>query len=430
MQRRKDINHLSADELADYVHALEILRSRSAANPDDETGYDFQAALHNDHEVGPCEHGNDLFFPWHRAHLYYFERLLQEGDPPRTSNVTIPYWDWLHAETGNDKFPAAFYTTGLSDRRDETPEPLIPDTLNIVLNTPDQEQFAGYPKGTVGKDYGDFESRPHNLMHGEYIGGRMADPATAAEDSIYFSFHAFIDLLWAEWQKRFGDPELTSPGAMLRGFEGQAMNTAGQFRRTIDLGFEYELSSRLAELFDTLPPAQEPLQLLWTGKLRPLFPGALRSKLSDSSSADFALPADALSGKRVNVHLDALKIPKQGSYTLYAYVHPNDVDLRLGSPEAQRFYVGYVALWRAHVGALGDHGGHRGVHARHKPTPHHPSAANVRFDITKAIEGQSLADMVMTLHYVPAPNRDGQPHTPDALVDEVRLSDVELEVLG
>jgi hypothetical protein len=87
-KKHKDINELNNDELADYIHALNILRARSAQNTNDETEYAFQAGLHNDVFIGPCEHGNDLFFAWHRAHLYYFEQLLQEADPPRTANVT------------------------------------------------------------------------------------------------------------------------------------------------------------------------------------------------------------------------------------------------------------------------------------------------------------------------------------------------------
>ncbi|WP_331765736.1 hypothetical protein [Embleya sp. NBC_00896] len=58
---RRDINSLSPNELSDYIHAIDILRARSAAGPDDVTGYDFQAALHNDGSVGPCERGSDLF---------------------------------------------------------------------------------------------------------------------------------------------------------------------------------------------------------------------------------------------------------------------------------------------------------------------------------------------------------------------------------
>jgi len=30
---------------------------------------------------GMCEHGKDLFLPWHRAEFYYFEKILQGADP-------------------------------------------------------------------------------------------------------------------------------------------------------------------------------------------------------------------------------------------------------------------------------------------------------------------------------------------------------------
>jgi hypothetical protein len=63
---RRDINSLSESELDDYIHAINILRDRSHANRGDEAGFDFQAALHNDEFVGPCEHGSDLFLPWHQ----------------------------------------------------------------------------------------------------------------------------------------------------------------------------------------------------------------------------------------------------------------------------------------------------------------------------------------------------------------------------
>ena len=142
---RHDINALSPDELGDYIHALDILRQRSAANPDDQAGMDFQAALHNDVFVGPCEHGSDKFLPWHRAHLHYFEQLLQAADPPRTANVTVPYWDWIH-EQASGNFPPAFDQPGLfSSGRNGNPTPLAPDTLQIVTTEANQKLFAGYP---------------------------------------------------------------------------------------------------------------------------------------------------------------------------------------------------------------------------------------------------------------------------------------------
>jgi tyrosinase len=80
MLKRRDVNALSQVK-------LNIVRARSLANPDDPLGYDWHARRHNDMDVGPCEHGNDLFFAWHRCHLYYFEQVLRATDPPLTSDV-------------------------------------------------------------------------------------------------------------------------------------------------------------------------------------------------------------------------------------------------------------------------------------------------------------------------------------------------------
>lgn len=41
-KKRKDINALSANELADYIHALDILRERSTQIPADEAGMTFK----------------------------------------------------------------------------------------------------------------------------------------------------------------------------------------------------------------------------------------------------------------------------------------------------------------------------------------------------------------------------------------------------
>src|SRR5215203_3980005 len=186
---RRDINALTDDELRDYIHALDVLRQRSAQNPDDETGYVFQAALHNDMFVGPCEHGSDLFFPWHRAHLHYFEQLLQATDPPRTANVTIPYWDWLHPEV-NGRFPKAFANPGLfKPGRNVNPTPgllgekLPDDTLEIVTEETDWNDFGGFPEDDPTGNFGDLEIGPHNYMHGLFISGLMGDPSRPARVS-------------------------------------------------------------------------------------------------------------------------------------------------------------------------------------------------------------------------------------------------------
>ncbi|MFE2724749.1 tyrosinase family protein [Kitasatospora sp. NPDC059327] len=426
---RRDINSLSPAELDDYTHALGILRARSAADPSDVTGYDFQAALHNDFSVGPCEHGTDQFLPWHRAHLFYFEKLLQESDPPRTANVTLPYWDWLHPQASG-KFPPAFATPELTENRNSDPVDLPPDTLTIVTTETDQGLFSGFPPAHPGADFGRLESGPHNFMHGNFIGGLMANPSRAALDPIYFSFHSFIDLLWAEWQRRNGSPPLTSPDHTLRGFDSQPQHTTAEFADTVALGYDYALTDRLKADFGVPVPQPVTRRLLATEPLSLISAPNLTASLRSNSRATFGLAAPPARGGKIVVRLDDLKVPVAGSYVLRAYLHPADVEFRVDDPAfASRYGVGYVAMWRSHHGpAGGDHApGHAGGAGPHS---HHPAECNARFDITAALDASDAApeNLVLTLQYQPSPGPYGQPQEAPGLLDEVALKDVLLEV--
>jgi Common central domain of tyrosinase len=428
---RRDINALTDEELGDYIHALDVLRQRSAQNPDDETGYDFQAALHNDMFVGPCEHGSDLFFPWHRAHLHYFEQLLQAADPPRTQNVAIPYWDWIHAEA-TGKFPTAFSTDGLSeDDRNEQPVDLPGNTLTIVTNETSWGEFGGYPEGDPNGDYGRLERGPHNFMHPSFIGGKMANPATAAEDPIYFSFHCFIDLMWAEWQRRNGMPPATSLEHELRGFQTQPKHTVAEFQDTEELDYVYEYSDKLKEAFEIEVPAPPPTpELLATEPLEPVFPEGIAAELRRTDRLQFRLPsparealAPAREARATIVRLNGIKVPTGGSYVLRAYLHPADVEFAPDDPDfAARYFVDYVALWRAHAMPEGDD---REAHA------HHPTAMTARIDVTAKVGApDSGGEQLLSLRYVPAAGPTGRRELRPELVDEVTLDDVVMEVYG
>ncbi|SYX86341.1 tyrosinase family protein [Paenibacillus alvei] len=429
MKKRKDINELDENQISDYIHALNILRARSESNPDDESGYIFQAGLHNDPFIGPCEHGNDLFFAWHRAHLHYFEELLQETDPPRTANVTIPYWDWLHPET-NGKFPAVFAKPGLfmSDRNNN-PTELPPDTLQIVTEETDWNEFGGFPKEHPTRNYGKFEIGPHNYMHPIYIGGRMANPSTAAEDPIYWSFHAFIDLLWAEWQRRNSMPPPTSPDADLRGFLAKPKHKVHDFQKTTDFDYEYEYTDKLNQAFGVSQPEHVRHELLADEPLRPLFSDELDSELRRTQRAQFTLPSPPATTETAYVRLRDLKVPTIGSYMLRAYVHPKEVPFNKDDSDFQRqFGVGYVVLWKTH-GTDNTHGGH-GNHGHHAPSAHHPSSCTVGFDVSRKLVGiirGNTSDHVLTLQYILAPNEAGEPQSNPDLVKEVQFGDVVLE---
>jgi tyrosinase len=62
--------------------------------------------------LGPCEHANDTFMPWHRAHLFEFEEALRRSDPPRTTKVTLPYCDWSAVPSGS-RYPNSWRAGGV-----------------------------------------------------------------------------------------------------------------------------------------------------------------------------------------------------------------------------------------------------------------------------------------------------------------------------
>ena len=100
---------------------LELL-AISANDPQSIDGYTYFEQLH-DGDLGPCEHKNDTFMPWHRAHLFLFEEALRRSDPPRTATVTVPYWDWSALPSGT-RYPKAFENQGsvlFHDFRNDTP---------------------------------------------------------------------------------------------------------------------------------------------------------------------------------------------------------------------------------------------------------------------------------------------------------------------
>lgn len=424
--KRKDINELSDSEIADYIHSLDILRKRSNQNPNDENGYAFQAGLHNDVFIGPCEHGNDLFFAWHRAHLHYFEKLLQNADLPRTANVTIPYWDWLHPEASG-KFPARFDTSGLfMSGRNNTATALPSDTLQIVTDETNWNAFGGYPKGNPEGDYGRLELGPHNYMHGFFIGGRMGDPSTAAEDAIYWSFHAFIDLLWAEWQRRNGMPSATSPDSNLRGFLGKENHKVRKFQKITDLDYEYDYTDKLKEAFGVNQPEPESHNLLTSEHLRPLFTDELPDELDREARAQYALPSVPSTTRIAFVRLVNLKVPTTGSYMLRGYLHPKDVPFNKDDQGFMlKYSVGYVALWKSHQPE-----DTHGVHSDDNVHSHHPTSCTVRFDVSKLLtstDAELTSNQVLTLHYIPAPDSKGESLLDSGLIKEVLLDDVLLE---
>ncbi len=232
---------------------VQVMRSRP---PSDPRSWIFQGAIHaisdrlladillSDPKVAlvdqqkfwnRCPHfgaNSAEFAIWHRAYLYYFERILR--DAAQEPDLALPFWDYNNpnAETIEPSprlFPRLFANQFLDPPTNRQPNPLyhpnreeaftsgrfqlsplavdIRDTMaqKSFFGVTEAEGFAGGISDNDPGTQGFVERRPHNQIHfavGGVIGdvaGAMADVPTAAFDPIFWVHHPNIDRLWVEW---------------------------------------------------------------------------------------------------------------------------------------------------------------------------------------------------------------------------------------
>jgi hypothetical protein len=195
-------------EIQQLREAFRIIRQRSAVNWMDRRGWWLQANIH----AASCSHANWWFLPWHRAYIYYFERILRQAVGSAT--LTLPYWDW--SDPATRRLPAPFWgannplnmsTRGIGPN-DQAPAEFVDRTRIIepILNTRSFSTFGGFASGAPTQRVagGSLEGTPHNNIH-NWVGGangEMSFPVSAARDPIFWLHHANVDRLWAEWSRR------------------------------------------------------------------------------------------------------------------------------------------------------------------------------------------------------------------------------------
>ena len=223
-----DDNHPTIKSYHKAVKAMKKLKST------DPLSWTFQANMHGvpqdrgDHAAWKwCQHGNWWFLPWHRGYLYFFElivRKMSEDDQFR-----LPYWAW--EQPGQNVLPMPFRNPGTN--RDSNPlhdesrssansgKPIQPggrnssgsfylDWMAAKRKTKFTHSEAALSYGGLkqprtvlpakpnGSEHGGMESNAHDLIH-VAVNGRMGDPATAAQDPIFWLHHANVDRLWNRW---------------------------------------------------------------------------------------------------------------------------------------------------------------------------------------------------------------------------------------
>ncbi|WP_151482935.1 tyrosinase MelC2 [Streptomyces albicerus] len=232
MTVRKNQADLTADEKRRFVATLLELKRDGR--------YDAFVTTHNAFILTDIDNGERVghrspsFLPWHRRFLLEFERALQSVD----ASVALPYWDWsvdrttraalwapdflggtgravdgqvtdgpFAASTGNwplavrvDTRPYLRRSLGGNGRR--LPTPAEVESV-LALSTYDMAPWNSAADGFRNHLEGWRGVNLHNRVH-VWVGGQMAT-GVSPNDPVFWLHHAFIDKLWAEWQRRHPD---------------------------------------------------------------------------------------------------------------------------------------------------------------------------------------------------------------------------------
>ena len=223
---REEVSQLQQSELDALRLAYERMMGFSAA---DNRGWLYWAGYHGFPNWYCWHHGRvsrglpqpvNLFLPWHRAYLLYFENVAKYQSP----TVAIPWWDWSSDQSRLTGVPAAFTAPTVNDQ----PNPLFQGPVPAIQDMPARvtRRFPGLPSRLPTEadveailqlsSFTDFTTQIEDLhdgLHG-WMGGRdPSDPAlggdlgtvlTAAYDPLFWSHHCMIDRLWYLWQLRHG----------------------------------------------------------------------------------------------------------------------------------------------------------------------------------------------------------------------------------
>ena len=186
----------------------------------------------------------DLFLPWHRAYLLYWEHTARD----QNSAMTLPWWDWTSDGSHAIGIPASYATpnvNGGSNPLASGPHPAIsgqepagstvrqPDDPANLPTTDDVQALMN-----LG-NYVDFSGQLqdiHDNIHG-WVGGDMGIIASSAFDPIFWSHHCMIDRIWYLWQLKNGINNI--PADYLNRALAPWALTAGQVLDINNLGYEY-----------------------------------------------------------------------------------------------------------------------------------------------------------------------------------------------
>ncbi|MCC6588934.1 MAG: tyrosinase family protein [Bryobacterales bacterium] len=339
---RKPISALTGNEITRLRLAYQRLRELNTSAPNNPGSLMQQANVHcwQCGGMGRDIHQTWEFLPWHRAYLYYHERILCKVLNDQT--FRLPYWDWDVDRTRRvpstyRRTPSRnslFNTNRNTNDGSKMPSGIFPSNGNPM----DSPNFAAF--GGTADAGGNMENGPHGAIHVWTAGGSRADMGrldTAARDPIFYAHHCNIDRLWAEWIRRNPTAHANPTAAGFLDSNWTFFDENGVLRRirardvldsVRNLGYHYAPGAALAA------PAPTKRIDLEVSNNRIKLPAAERDRLLQGSNGIAVSRALIVEG---------VTLPPG---TNYYFVFANEPQKTGSDPSKIPNYVGYVAVIR------------------------------------------------------------------------------------
>ncbi|MBS2023199.1 MAG: tyrosinase family protein [Deltaproteobacteria bacterium] len=363
LRTRKSMSKLTSAELKKLDAAYKAMRALPASDP---RSFANQANIHCWFcGMGEQIHGSYRFFPWHRAYLYFHEKIL--GALINDPSFALPYWDWA-----NDRAIPAGYRSGnlLNSTRDSacnSGSKTLTDQLvgKAALSRP----LGGIATAAfVGDEThgGNLEFGPHGGVH-IWAGGDMSQLDTAGRDPLFYGHHNNIDRYWAQWIGSGGGRANPSSSAWL--------NTSWKFYGPDEKWYVIKVSdvvnyqTTLKQTWNHDPgPEESPEQLYHSPGELEAGGGSSASELNFSDGANLdvnprtykaSLTAThkkelANSGTPFTLRVQGIDVPTTDS--VIVKLHAQDPSSNDGSSADRPQYVGYLAVVARSAGSMA-HGG-------------------------------------------------------------------------
>lgn len=360
---RPNVDSLSDDQVRVLQAAMKAIKALPDSDPQ---SYGFLRDTH-DSLNGPCEHGSEVFLPWHRELLLRFENALRASGVEGAEDLVLPYWDWSLPPSG-ERYPkicedpdSELFHAGRNPPGDP---PLPLSDLAKAMAADTWEVFGGKPLPAGGP--GKLERPAHNFMHSGYVSGDMRNDFTAARDPLFWLFHNGIDYFWWQWQQEHPDADPADPCYQLRGFGD---TTVGDVQDADQLGYRYQASEVEVNLMSE--EKKKKRTLLHEGFANRITALDAEPKPFESFSFDFTVPDPGF--RQAELQISEVKLAGAGSYIARYYVHPVG---EAYAADDEAFKKRYLAATDAHFG-----GASTAAHG----LDHHPRHADVAIDVTDAL---------------------------------------------